>query len=161
MDEKLVQQVFEELLPSLEALDTKCAAILQFLKMKGIASDDELAPYFEQAGNASSVRWRAARVRINHLLSTPPAEEKDKGKQSGKASEKSPEPPASKNSTEAEPKKEEGELQRTVDNAHAESASSGEQKQEGRKDNQAPGPEQKDRQPPDRPSAEHEDKNAA
>ncbi len=72
MDDKLAQQVFEELLPSLEARDTKCAAILQFLKKKGIASDDELAPYFEQAGNASSVRWRAARVRINHLLSTPP-----------------------------------------------------------------------------------------
>jgi hypothetical protein len=91
MDEKLAQQVFEELLPSLEALDTKCAAILQFLKSKKIASDDELAPYFAQAENASSVRWRAARVRINHLLSTRTAE-KDAGTQSTKASEKITDP---------------------------------------------------------------------
>lgn len=45
MDNKTVRDVFEELLPSLEALDTKCAAILQFLKNKGIANDDELAPF--------------------------------------------------------------------------------------------------------------------
>ena len=56
MDEKLAKQVFDELLPSLEALDTKCAAILQFLKNKRIANDDELAAYFAEAGNASSVR---------------------------------------------------------------------------------------------------------
>jgi hypothetical protein len=159
MDAKLLQQVFEELLPSLEALDTKCAAILQFLKNKGIANDDELAPYFEEAGNASSVRWRAARVRINYLLSAPQAEEKDKGKQSGEASEKSPEPPTSKKSTEAEgekPKKDEGELQKTTDNAQAENASSEKARKEDQKDNQSPEREQKDRQSP-----EHEDKNAA
>ncbi len=158
MDDKLLQQVFEELLPSLEALDTKCAAILQFLKTKGIATDDELAPYFEQAGNASSVRWRAARVRINHLLSTPQAEEKDKGKQSGEASEKSPEPSAKK-STGAEgekPEKDEGELQKTTNNVQTESASSGEPRKEGQKDDQSSQREQKDRQ-----SSEHEDKNAA
>jgi hypothetical protein len=159
MDNKLVQQVFEELLPSLEALDTKCAAILQFLKAKGIATDEELAPYFEEAGNASSVRWRAARVRMNHLLSTPETEEKDKGKQSGEASEKSPEPPAPKKSTEAEgvkPKKDKVEVKKTTDNAQGESQSSGEPKKEDRKDDQSAEREQKDRQSPG-----HEDKNAA
>jgi len=150
MDEKLVQQVFEELLPSLEALDTKCAAILQFLKTKGIATDEELAPYLEQAGNASSVRWRAARVRMNHLLSTPPAEEKDNDKEtpSRKAAEKTSEPSASKKGTEAEgqkPEKEEGEVKKTTDNDQTESASS-EQPEEDRKDS---------------PSPEHQDKNAA
>jgi hypothetical protein len=159
MDDKLVHQVFEELLPSLEALDTKCAAILQFLKSKGIASDDELAPYLEQAGNASSVRWLAARVRINHLLSTTPAAEKDRGKQSGEASEKSPELPTSKKSTEAEggrKEKDESDVQKTTENADAEIASVGEQRKDGQKENPSPEREHKDGQSP-----EHEDKNAA
>ena len=158
MDDKLLQQVFEELLPSLEALDTKCAAILQFLKNKGIATDDELAPYFEQAGNASSVRWRAARVRINHLLSTPQAEEKGKDKEtsSSQSAEKTAEPSASKKSTEAKTENAEkapSDVPKPADNAHegtsdeeqkqTESASSGEPRRKGQKDDQSPGDEEK------------------
>lgn len=70
MDEQIVQQIFDELLSSLEPLDTRTAALLQFLKAKGIATDEELALYLEQAGNASNVRWRAARVRIRSLISS-------------------------------------------------------------------------------------------
>ena len=69
MDEKIAHQILDELLSSFEALETQSAAILQFVKAKGIASEEELAPYFQQAGEASSVRWRAARVRINRLAS--------------------------------------------------------------------------------------------
>jgi hypothetical protein len=70
MDEQIVQQIVDEILSPLEPLDTRSAALLEFLKAKGMASDEELAPYLEQAGNASNVRWLAARVRIRSLISS-------------------------------------------------------------------------------------------
>lgn len=70
MDEQILQQIFDELLSSLEPLDTQTAALLQFLKAKGTVTDEDLAPYVEQAGNASNVRWLAARVRIHSLISS-------------------------------------------------------------------------------------------
>lgn len=70
MDEGIVQQILAELLSSLEPLETQNVALLQFLKAKGIATDEELAPFLEQAGNASNVRWRAVGVRTSALISS-------------------------------------------------------------------------------------------
>jgi hypothetical protein len=70
MDEKVVEQILDELYSSLEDAETRSNAILLFLKEQGIASEEKLAPYFDQAGKASDVRWRAARVRMGSLLAS-------------------------------------------------------------------------------------------
>ena len=70
MDETIAKEILHELFSAFEALETQSSALLQFVKDKGLATEQELAPYFERAGNASNVRWRAARVRIDHLLAS-------------------------------------------------------------------------------------------
>jgi len=70
MDPKITQEILDDLIPTLEALETKSTAVLEFLKHEGVASDDKLAPYLEQAASASNVRWLGVRVRIERLLSS-------------------------------------------------------------------------------------------
>ena len=72
MSDNSAKEVLSDLFPYLESLETKCAAILAFLKEKGIATDEQLAPYLEQAADASGVKWHAARVRMEHLFAIPP-----------------------------------------------------------------------------------------
>lgn len=89
MDPKITQEILDDLIPSLEALEAKSTAVLELLKHEGMVSDEKLAPYLEQAANASNVRWRGVRVRIEHLLS---AAEKDSAKKrSVEEEEKKPE----------------------------------------------------------------------
>jgi hypothetical protein len=85
MTNETALEIFDHLFSLLEAQETQSTAMLQLIKDKGIASDKELAPYLDQAGNASSVRWRAARVRINYLLSSPkPADKAEEKKESAR-----------------------------------------------------------------------------
>jgi hypothetical protein len=70
MDEKIVDQILNDLYSSFEDAETQSTAILLFLRDQGIATEEKLAPYFEQAGRASDVRWRAARVRMASLLAS-------------------------------------------------------------------------------------------
>ena len=94
MDLSVTEEILDSVLPSFEVLESQTGAILQFLKDKGIATDEQLAPYLEQSRNASIIRWRAVRLRINRLLA-PAAKAAEKGtemreaanKQGGKATE--------------------------------------------------------------------------
>ena len=70
MDTKIAEEFLDELFSSLEVLETRSAAVLQFLKEQGEVTDEELAPYMEEASKASNVRWRAARLRFMSLFSS-------------------------------------------------------------------------------------------
>jgi hypothetical protein len=63
-----LKEILGELFSLLEAMETSNLAVVQILKDKGIANEKEFAHFMEQAGNASSVKWRAARVRMEYLL---------------------------------------------------------------------------------------------
>ena len=68
--EEILKELLDDVLPVLHAGEATSAATLQLLKDKGIVSDDDLAPYLEQAANASSVKQRAARLRFEHLFAS-------------------------------------------------------------------------------------------
>ena len=68
MDGTAAEQLLDDLLSAMETLETRCVGILQFLKAEEYATDEQLAPFMEQAANASNVRWRAARLRMTSLL---------------------------------------------------------------------------------------------
>jgi hypothetical protein len=100
-----IKEILDELFSLLESFETQSLALTQFLKDEGIATDEKLAPYLDRAGNASSVKWRAARARMQYLLSPIPKqtkdEEKDKNKEPGKPSTEKPQ--TEKPSTEKPP----------------------------------------------------------
>ena len=82
MNSNVLEELVEALLSSIEALETDTAATLQLLRAEGIASDEKLAPHLEQARAASSVRARATRVRLQHLIASASKEEERAAKKS-------------------------------------------------------------------------------
>ena len=76
-----IKEVLDGLFTLLETLETRNSAVLEFLKDQGIATDEKLAPYFERAGSASSVKWRAARARMTYLLAPAPKKATDQKEQ--------------------------------------------------------------------------------
>ncbi len=68
MDEKVIEEILNDLYSAFEDADTQSTAIMLFMKDQGIATEETLAPYLDQAGKASDVKWRAARARMTSLL---------------------------------------------------------------------------------------------
>ncbi len=95
-----IKEILDELFSLLESLETQSLAITQFLKDQGIATDEKLAPFLDRAGNASSVKWRAARARMQYLLSPVAKKTDDQAKDKNNDSEK---PQAEKQATEKQP----------------------------------------------------------
>ncbi|HSS99427.1 MAG TPA: hypothetical protein VLK33_20470 [Terriglobales bacterium] len=67
MDEKLIQELLDEFIPTLESLDAQNMAVIQFLKDQD-GNEEKLAPYLENAAKASNVKWLAVRLRLAHLI---------------------------------------------------------------------------------------------
>jgi hypothetical protein len=89
MDPAITDEILEELSSALQRIEAQSSAILEFVKDKGIVKEKELAPYLERANAASSVRWRATRVRLERLLSglEKRQESKEQRKEEGQKSE--------------------------------------------------------------------------
>jgi hypothetical protein len=86
-----LKEVLSELFALLETQETNSTAVLQLLKDQGIASDEKLSTYLDQAGRASNVRWRAARMRMEYLL-TPTQKQTSENNKSKEAQPKEAQP---------------------------------------------------------------------
>jgi hypothetical protein len=86
MKSEIADEILEELGSTFQKLETQCAALLEFVKDKGIAKEDDLAPYMERAAEASAVRWRGTQVRMARLLASAASGDGAK-KEGGKAEE--------------------------------------------------------------------------
>ena len=114
-----IKEVLNELFSLLEDLETRNEAIQEFLKAEGIVTDEKLKPYFDQAGNAASVRWRAARVRMEHLFSPVPAAvgDREPAKPAPKEKEGPDKPTGAKEKSETTANPDETTAQRIVENS--------------------------------------------
>ncbi len=75
-----IAEIFDEVFTLLEDLETRNAAMLEYMKEQGGVTDEKLAPYLDRAAAASDVRWRAARARMEHLLAPKPKSATEVGK---------------------------------------------------------------------------------
>lgn len=64
----IVDELLDELFSNFEPLEAQNTALLQFLKAKGLATDEELAPFLKQAADGANVRWLAVRIRTAALI---------------------------------------------------------------------------------------------
>ena len=120
-----LKEVLSELFALLETQETNSTAVLQLLKDQGIASDEKLSTYLDQAGRASNVKWRAARMRMEYLLTAVQKETEDKDK-SKQAQPQEAQPPEVANKAEEDKQKNQAE-----DNGNAKEEKQAEAKSAG------------------------------
>lgn len=108
MNVDLAEELLCELRSSLEDLETQHVALFRFLKDNSIFTDDQIAPYLDQAGKASSVRWRAARIRSESLFRIERQKEEERRESGLRQTDASHVPPSQNQGEEAETKNEAG-----------------------------------------------------
>ena len=90
VDNQVAEELLHQLGESLESLETQVGALLEFLKDTRLVSDDQLAPYLKRASDASSVRWRATRVRLEHVFAMAAEKDSQRAKQAEERIETQP-----------------------------------------------------------------------
>jgi len=111
-----IKEILDELFSLLETFETQSLALTQFLKDEGIATDEKLAPYLDRAGNASSVKWRAARARMQYLLSPVPKQTSDTEKDKNKDKKAEPEKPSEEKPSGEKPSTEKAAAEKRAEN---------------------------------------------
>jgi len=111
-----IKEILDELFSLLETFETQSLALTQFLKDQGIATDEKLAPYLDRAGNASSVKWRAARARMQYLLSPVPKPASDTEKDKIKDKKAVPEKPSEEKPSGEKPSTEKAAAEKLAEN---------------------------------------------
>ncbi len=92
MNSEIADEILEELAATFQKLETQSAALLEFVKERGIAKEGDLAPYMERAAAASAVRWRATRVRMAHLFASAEKKAEEAADRDKGAAQRKPEP---------------------------------------------------------------------
>jgi chemotaxis protein histidine kinase CheA len=111
-----IKEILGELFSLLETFETQSLALTQFLKDQGIATEEKLAPYLDRAGNASSVKWRAARARMQYLLSPVPKPAGDTEKDKNKDKKAEPEKPSEEKPSAEKPSTEKAATEKRAEN---------------------------------------------
>jgi len=135
-----IAEIFDEMFTLLADIETRNAALFEYMKEQGGVTDEKLAPYLERAAAATDVRWRAARARMEHLLAPKPKSATEVGKDERTKEPSSSQPQAKGNDAESSNTKQQSE-----------------KKQEPRTDSKDLGKELASAQPGDQKSSEPRD----
>ncbi len=68
MDEKVIDELLDAILPMLASAESQSTAALQAVKQSGALTEEQLAPLIEQASNATEIKMRATRLRLKRVL---------------------------------------------------------------------------------------------